>query len=185
MLAPLDRTAIGASALGGLAIRSSVVLLGDAVDDGITLTNPALQTGRRRRKRADSLTQMERLKKIQRPAGEDAPAPLPRPQRSAGRPMSAAQLATFLSVARWPEDRRLHPLFLTLARGLRPGEAFGLQWEDVDLVERTLRIERSYSRGKLDMTKTGESRPVDMSRELARTLRRLEVERSEEKLRRG
>ena len=103
------------------------VLLGDAVDDGIILMNPVLQMGRRRRKRADSLTQTERLKKI--------------------RPMSAEQLATFLAVARRPEYRRLHPLFLTLARaGLRPGEAFGLQWDDVDLVERTLHIERSYSR---------------------------------------
>src|SRR5262245_41354694 len=89
------------------------VLLGDAVDDGIILTNPALQMGRRRRKRADSLTQTERLRKI--------------------RPMSSAQLATFLAVARRAEHRRFHPLFLTLARaGLRPGEAFGLQSDDVE-----------------------------------------------------
>ena len=79
-----------------------------------------------------------------------------------------------------------YPLFLLLARaGLRPGEAFGLQWDDVDLVERTLFVERSFSRGEVNTTKTGETRRVDMSQELARALRRLEVERAEEKLRRG
>ena len=47
------------------------------------------------------------------------------------------------------------------------------------------RVERSYSRGEVNTTKAGETRRVDMSRELARALRRLEVERAEEKLRRG
>lgn len=130
------------------------------------MTNPALQMGRRRRKRADSLSQAERLKKI--------------------RPMSAEQLGAFLAAARQPKHRRLYPLFLLLARaGLRPGEAFGLQWDNVDLVERTLLVERSFSRGEVNTTKTGESRRVDMSQELARALRRLEVERAGEKLRRG
>ncbi len=142
------------------------VLLGDAVDDGIIMTNPALQMGRRRRKRADSLSQAERLKKI--------------------RPMSAEQLAAFFAAARQPKHRRLYPLFLLLARaGLRPGEAFGLQWDDVDLVDRTLLVERSFSRGEVNTTKTGETRRVDMSQELARAFRRLEVDRAEEKLRRG
>ncbi len=73
-----------------------------------------------------------------------------------------------------------------LARaGPRPGEAFGLQWDDVDFVERALSIERSYSRGSLDTTKTGESRRVDMSQELARVLRRHQVDRAAETLRRG
>jgi integrase len=142
------------------------VLLGDAVDDAIITTNPALQMGRRRRKRADSLSQTERLKKV--------------------RPMSREQLATFLDTAQRPEHRRLHPLFLALARaGLRPGEAFGLQWDDVDFVERTLHVERSYSRGALDTTKTGESRRLDMSQELARVLRRLHTDGTAATLRRG
>ena len=142
------------------------VLLGDAVDDGIIPTNPALQLGRRRRKRVDSLTQAERLKKL--------------------RPMSREQLSVFLQTALRPEHRRLYPLFLALARaGLRPGEAFGLQWDDVDLVERTIRVERSYSHGEIGTPKTGESRAVDMSQQLAVALRRLEIERAEEKLRRG
>lgn len=91
------------------------VLLGDAVDDGIIGTNPALQMSRRRRKRADSLSQVERLKKV--------------------RPMSGKQVSVFLQATQRPEYRRFYPLFLTLARaGLRPGEAFGLQWDDVDFV---------------------------------------------------
>jgi integrase len=55
------------------------VLLGDAFDDGIIATNPALQMGRRRRKRADSLSQAERLRRV--------------------RPMSSEQLAAFLKAA--------------------------------------------------------------------------------------
>jgi integrase len=100
--------------------------------------------------------------------------------------MSADQLGAFLAAARQPKHRRLYPFFLVLARaGLRPGEAFGLQWDDVDLAERTLLIERSFSRGEVGTTKTGETRRVDMSQQLARVFRRLEVERAEEKLRRG
>jgi integrase len=100
--------------------------------------------------------------------------------------MSSEQLAAFLKAALRPEHHRLYPLFLTLARaGLRPGEAFGLQWDDVDFVERTLQVERSDSRGSLDTTKTGESRHVDMRQELARVLRRLEVDRAAETLAAG
>jgi len=99
-------------------------------------------------------------------------------------PVARDDLATVLDQEH--QKVEFYPLFLLLARaGLRPGEAFGLQWDDVDLVERTLFVERSFSRGEVHTAKTGETRRVDMRQELARALRRLEVERAEEKLRRG
>ena len=44
-----------------------------------------------------------------------------------------------------------YPVLLTLARaGLRPGEAFGLQWDALDFVERTLHVERTFTRGSIE-----------------------------------
>lgn len=139
-------------------------MLGYAVEeDGILVTNPALQLGRRR-KRVDSMNLSERQKSI--------------------RPMSREQLAVFLEAAR--ESWRCYPFFLLLARtGLRPGEAFTLQWPDLDFPNRLIRVERALSAGQIETTKTGQGRMVDMSVELATMLRRLAVERAEEKLQRG
>jgi integrase len=140
------------------------VLLSDAVDDGIILANPALQLRGSRRRRPDSIGQAERQQKI--------------------RPMSAAQLAAFLGAAQ--VDARHFPLFLLLARtGLRPGEAYALQWGDLDLRAREIRVERSWSAGRIETPKTGQTRSVDMSAQLERTLRRLEIDRMVEKLRHG
>src|SRR5262249_32420813 len=95
-------------------IRATLsVLLGDAVEDGIILANPALQVGRRGRKRAEAVTVAERQKKI--------------------RPMSYEQLATLLAMAETECSRPGAVLFLLLAdTGVRPGEALAVQWEDVD-----------------------------------------------------
>ena len=77
-------------------------------------------------------------------------------------------------------------LFFTLARtGLRPGEAYALQTEDIDFGARKIRIERALSAGAIESTKTGESRTVDMSQRLADFLRDFLVWREKEKLRRG
>ena len=122
------------------------VLLSDAVDDGIILANAALQLRGSRRRRPDSISQAERQKKI--------------------RPMNHGQLAAFLATAQ--ADSRHYPLFLLLARtGLRPGEAYALQWGDLDLRGREIRVERSLSAGQIETPKTGQTRTVDMSEQLA------------------
>ncbi len=140
------------------------VLLSDAVDDGIILANAALQLRGSRRRRPDSISQAERQKKI--------------------RPMDHRQLAAFLAAAQ--ADSRHYPLFLLLARtGLRPGEAYALQWGDLDFRGRELHVERSLSAGQIETPKTGQTRTVDMSEQLMRTLRRLEIDRMVEKLRLG
>lgn len=74
------------------------------------------------------------------------------------------QLTRFLNAAlRVCPDR--YPLFRLLAgTGLRPGEAFGLQWDDVDLVAGQLLVHRTVTNGVTGPVKTHRSnRPVDLA----------------------
>ena len=65
-------------------------------------------------------------------------------------------------------------LFLTLAdTGMRPGEVFVLRWDDLDMVDREVRVERAVARGgRIKGTKTGASRTVDLSPRMAAALDR-------------
>jgi integrase len=75
---------------------------------------------------------------------------------------------------------------LLLSRtGLRLGEAFGLQWQDIDFQAREIRVARAFSEGRLDTPKSGHGRTVDMSQQLAARLARLLLERKAETLKRG
>ena len=90
--------------------------------------------------------------------------------------MSYEQLAVFLAAAQAGGSRRDAALVLTLAEaGLRPGEAVALQWPDLDLAGRTLRVARAVSCGELKATKTGEARVVDLTGRLAAALGDLQV----------
>jgi integrase len=78
---------------------------------------------------------------------------------------------------------RHYPFILTLARtGIRFGEGLGLQWKDIDFEGRFITIERSFSKGKVDTPKNGQSRKVDMSQQLADTLKELKHQRKIETL---
>jgi integrase len=73
---------------------------------------------------------------------------------------------------------RYYPLFLCAARtGLRMGELLALQWQDVDWQGRFIEVRRNFTHWQLTTPKNGESRRVDMSRELAHTLKDLLLER--------
>jgi integrase len=75
---------------------------------------------------------------------------------------------------------------LLLSRtGLRMGEALAVQWGDVAWTTRTLRVARAYSGGRLGTSKSGAGRDVDLSQQTVDILRRLEVKRKAETLRRG
>jgi integrase len=80
--------------------------------------------------------------------------------------------AAFAAALRRVSPTPAYPVFfLILARtGLRPGEAAALRVDDVDLVGRRLRVERTWTDGRLGPTKSGRVRWVDMSAELARVL---------------
>jgi integrase len=140
-------------------------VLSDAVDDGYLETNPAFGAGRKRGKRAEVLTQADRLQKI--------------------RPMSWQDRDVLLAAS--APRRRYHALFSVLTKaGLRPGEAFALQPDDLDLKARTLRVERAVTMGaRVKDTKTHDVRTVDLTQELAQTLRRWLVSLKAESLAAG
>ena len=127
-------------------------VLSDAVDDGYLETNPAFGAGRKRGKKADALTQAERLQKI--------------------RPLSWTDRDALLAEA--ASDRRHHALFVTLAKaGLRPGEGFALRPMDIDFKNQTLQVDRAATDdGQIKDTKTHESRTVDLTPDLVATLKR-------------
>ena len=138
-----------------------------AVDDGVIVANPVERLGRHLKLVPAAATRQEEIKA-----------------------MTRAQLAAFLAAATAAdaqgEDRRLYPFFLLLARaGLRLGEAFALQWPDLDFAGREIRVARAFSDGRIDTPKSGHGRTVDMSRQLEAVLRHLQMERKAETLRRG
>jgi integrase len=60
---------------------------------------------------------------------------------------------------------------LSSGAGLRPAEAYGLAWADVDMEARTMRIHQQIQRGRLvNSTKTGKARLVPISTSLAPVL---------------
>jgi len=140
-------------------------VLSDAADDGYIATNPAFSAGRKRGKRAEALTQSERLQRI--------------------RPFSWDGRDTFLATS--VPDRRHHALFAVMAKaGLRPGEAMGLKPEDLDFKALTVHVERSVTDdGKIKDCKTHEVRTVDLTPELSVALKRHVTWLKEEGLRTG
>ena len=60
-----------------------------------------------------------------------------------------------------------YPFFLTAFRtGMRLGELLALQWQDADWHGKFILVRRSYKRGRLDLTKSGKQRRMDMSNQL-------------------
>jgi len=126
-----------------------------AVDDGVIIANPAERLGRHLKLAPAPATRQEEIKA-----------------------MTREQLAAFLAASTAAdargEDRRLYPFFLLRARaGLRLGEAFALQWSDLDFNGREIRLARAFSQGRIDTLKSGHGRTVDMSRQLETALRHL------------
>lgn len=72
-----------------------------------------------------------------------------------------------------------------LRLGVRIGESCALQWGDFDLEARSVEIRRNYVDGKMTTPKNGSGRRVDVSRQLAETLKGVLVERKKETLRQG
>lgn len=140
--------------------------LSAAVEDGLIVANPAFGLGRSLKlsQAADGGTE------IIKALDED----------------QVEILLAAIRSAPTPYERRMLPLFMALARaGLRIGEALGLQWEDVDLIGRTLLIRRQISQGKISTPKSGRERVVSASRELVAALRQHETHTKAEALQCG
>ncbi len=141
-----------------LRILSSI--LSEAVEDELIGSNPAL--GRRKGRNRSRHKSAKAKRRVD--------------------PFEAHELSKLLEKCRnhmhrkrskvVPQFRRYFPFVLTIARaGLRLGEAVALQWGDVDWQDGTILIQRSVTKGVVDVPKGGKSRRVDMSEELKRTLR--------------
>lgn len=126
-------------------------ILDEAREEGYIAENPAAFRSRRRGLRL-TVTTAERALEARRKA------------------FDAAQLHRFLETARRIRPR-WWPLFRTMAfTGLRPGEAIALQWNDVNLERRVINVQRGRTRGRMEPTKTGLARDVDLGAELRELL---------------
>jgi integrase len=99
--------------------------------------------------------------------------------------MTREQRQLFLTTAATYAPHYYYPLFMTLAgTGMMLGEALALQWDDVDLEAREIRVARSLSRGRVDTPKAGHGRTVCLSQSVAEMLRQFEQQRAAQMLER-
>lgn len=78
---------------------------------------------------------------------------------------------------------QLWEYFWTLYQaGMRPGEGLAMRWDHVNLEDRRLVIDQTYSNGRLGPTKNGQSRTIDLSRALVTVLAARRDRRRDEKL---
>ena len=131
-------------------IRCLSCLLSHAKEDGLITENTALKPGKF----------------------------LPRVSKRAHiNPLTRGEITVLLdsTLQRAPQ---YYPLLIcAIWTGLRQGELLALQWEDLNLAGSFLEVQRNYTRGHLTTPKNGESRRVDLSRQLVQTLKELHVER--------
>lgn len=85
---------------------------------------------------------------------------LPKHQKAEMKVLNLEQAAKFMDVIVYSKWK---PLFsLLLASGMRPGEALGLKWTDIDFAEKRIHVQRALSRTKsgwkLEEPKTPQSR---------------------------
>lgn len=94
-------------------------------------------------------------------------------------PLTGSKLKKLLDTVQTDRELSSHyPVFLTFSRtGIRLGEGFGLKWSDIDFTGRFIKIERTFSKGRIGTPKNGKSRKVDMSRQLRDTLLALKESR--------
>lgn len=140
--------------------RTVSAVLSQAVDDGLLATNPAFRLASKYIGRGDDETQ-----EVQ--------------------PASRDEATHLLSVA---SDLAPHyrPLLLVALRtGLRLGELLALEWRDVDLAGRSVRVRRNKTRGEVSSPKSRQARSVDLSVEAVAALRALDVQQKADALREG
>jgi len=110
---------------------------------------------------------------------------LERDKRITVEPMTEQEVELFLETC-FRHYHEYSEFFLCAFRtGMRLGELLGLKWSDIDWNQNFIRVERSYKRGQFDKTKTGKVRRVDMSNQLAASLKTLLTKRKKEALKEG
>jgi integrase len=100
-------------------------------------------------------------------------------------PFTAKEAAIFLEACQ-KHQARYYPFFLCALRtGMRLGELLALEWGDIDFQGGFIEVRRSLVRGKVVTPKSGKARRVDMSQQLAATLKALRTERKAQALKKG
>ena len=130
-------------------IRCLSSLLSHAVEDELLKVNPALKPGK-------FLPKISKRRQVN--------------------PLTREEVSLLLTTTK---DKLPHyyPLFLCAVRtGMRMGELLALQWGDINWQSRFIDVQRNYTHWKITTPKSGESRRVDMSRELAQALKDLQIE---------
>jgi integrase len=123
--------------------RTLSTIFNQAIEDGIVSANPAARPGR-------YIKAEDRLEKIDF--------------------LTSQEGQTFLEAAK-EHTPRFYPLFLMALRtGMRQGEMIGLQWADIDWNGKFIEIRRSCWKKVISTPKSGKSRRVDMSDQLAAAL---------------
>jgi integrase len=126
-------------------VRTLSAVLSEAVEQEYLDANPALN-----------------VRKHLRQGSEAVPEP---------DPFTAEEAHLFAETAR-VQFARWYPLVLCgLRTGMRLGELLGLEWGDIDWRARTIRVSRSYVRGRIGSPKNHQRRTVDLSPQLRGVLR--------------
>src|SRR5262249_7412661 len=100
-------------------------------------------------------------------------------------PLSVPEVKAMLGAAE-KTDFVLYVFLLTaVLTGMRVGELFGLQWGDIDQVNKCIHVKRSVSRRKIETPKNHMQRRIDLADELARALDALRTPRKEEWFKKG
>ncbi len=124
-------------------------VLNKAVDDEVISANPALRLG----------------KIVKKTNGDDENG-----ENEKIDPLTREENVTLLSTV-LTHCSKDYPLFLLLLRtGMRIGEALALKWGDIDFNGRFIHVQRGLSRMKIQTPKSGKTRRVDMSPQLAEAL---------------
>lgn len=139
--------------------RTLSSVLTQAVEDGLAPANPAFRLGRYYRQNDQPKIEI--------------------------RPFTREEAAAFMTASKEHAPREAVLFLCALRTGMRLGELLGLQWGDIDFAGKFLDVRRNRVAGKTTTPKNGKARRIDMSTQLAESLRSLLTERKAEKLKRG
>ncbi len=100
-------------------------------------------------------------------------------------PLTEPEVIKFLETVRQYSPQHFALFLCAIHTGLRSGELAGLQWGDFDENGKFLVVRRGIVRGKINLTKSGKVRKVDVSDSLMSALLDLRRKRKEALLARG
>lgn len=100
-------------------------------------------------------------------------------------PLTRDEARAFLEAVEEHNPRYFPFSLCALRTGMRLGELLALEWGDIDFLGGFIEVRRSFTHGHFTTPKNGKSRRVDMSPQLAETLKELRTERKREALAKG